>query len=281
MAARRTSAIAPLLAASLATSCVDLPGADSERVGSWELVWADEFEAEAGTPIDATKWTHDVGGDGWGNDQLEHNTDRTDNVFHDGDGHLVIRAQVEDYEGNAYTSGRVKTQGLFDVKYGRVVASIKLPEGGGVWPAFWMLGADIETVGWPACGEIDILELRGEEPWQALGTVHGPGYSAGESVGATYTLPEGDFSDGYHVFAVEVDPEHITWTIDGVVYQTLAPGDLPDGAPWVFDDAFFLILNVAIGGHFVGPVDDSALPAEMKVEYVRVYQRAERVDDSG
>lgn len=275
MSRRALPLVGPVVVAATWTACVDTPAPKQRMNSDWELVWSDEFEEPAGTPLDESRWAFDVGGAGWGNDQLEHNTDRTDNVFHDGDGHLVIRGQIEDYEGNAYTSGRIKTQDRFDFQYGRVVASIKLPKGSGVWPAFWLLGADIDTVGWPSCGEIDIMELRGEEPWKVAGTVHGPGYSGGDSVGAPYELSEGDFSDGYHVFAVEVDPEHITWTVDGNVFQTVRPGDLPANTPWVFDNAFFILLNVAIGGNYVGPVDDSALPAEMLVEYVRVYQRTE------
>jgi beta-glucanase (GH16 family) len=265
---------AALLSACCAAACAPTPPAATNGVPGWSLVWEDDFDGAAGDAIDGDRWGFDVGGDGWGNSQLEHNTDRTDNVRVDGDGNLVIEARIEDYEGNAYTSGRIKTQDRFTLQYGRVEARIRLPKGGGVWPAFWMLGADIDTVGWPNCGEIDILELRGEEPYTALGTVHGPGYAGVDSVGAEYTLAEGDFSDDFHVFAVDIDPDHIAWSIDDVVFQTLTPADLPDGTAWVFDSDFFLILNVAVGGHFVGPVDDEALPAQMTVDYVRVYERA-------
>jgi len=266
--------LSALLSACCAAACTPAPPAASSGVPGWTQVWEDDFDGAAGAAIDGDNWTFDVGGDGWGNSQLEHNTDRTDNVRLDGDGNLVIEARVEDYEGNAYTSGRIKTQDRFSLQYGRVEARLKVPKGGGIWPAFWMLGTEIETLGWPTCGEIDILELRGEEPYTAIGTVHGPGYSGAEGVGAEYTLTDGDFSDDFHVFAVDIDPGHIAWSVDDVVFHTLTPADLPPDTAWVFDKEFFLILNVAVGGHFVGPVDDDALPTQMTVDYVRVYERA-------
>lgn len=258
----------------LALAGCTAPAEEEAPIGAWQLVWSDEFGGDAGTAPDPEKWTYDVGGDGWGNNQLEHNTDRTDNVYLDGNGSLVIEAKQESYKGNAYTSGRIKTQDRFTLQYGRVEARIQLPKGSGLWPAFWMLGADFPEVGWPACGEIDIMELRGEQPWTSIGTVHGPGYSGGSGLGAQYTLPEGDFSDGFHTFAVDIDPGHIAWSVDDVVFHTLGPGDLPPDTGWVFDDEFFLLLNVAVGGHFVGAVDDGALPARMHVGHVRVFERA-------
>ena len=246
-----------------------------EGLGEYTLVWSDEFDGSAGAAIDPDKWVHDVGGDGWGNEQLEYNTDRTDNVRQSGDGSLEIVALKEDYEGNAYTSGRITTEGLFDHTYGRFEARIKLPEGQGLWPAFWMLGADFAEVSWPACGEIDVMELRGEKPYVSLGTVHGPGYSGGEGIGDDYTLAEGTFADDFHVFAVDFDPEHIVWSVDGVAFQTLTPGDLPEGTGWVFNKPFFMILNLAVGGVFLEePDEDTVFPAVMEVDYVRVYERS-------
>lgn len=251
------------------------PVEEATPIGAWELVWSDEFDGGAGSAVNPDNWVHDVGGEGWGNNQLEHNTDRTDNVRHDGEGNLVIEAKIEDYGGNAYTSGRIKTQGRFTFNYGRVEARLKLPEGSGMWPAFWLLGDNIPQVGWPACGEIDIMELRGSQPYRMLGTVHGPGYSGGSGVGSEYTLVQGSFAEEFHVFAVDIDPGHIAWSVDDQVFHTLAPGDLPPNTPWVFDNDWFIILNVAVGGNFVGPVDDSALPQQMEIDYVRVYERAE------
>lgn len=264
--------LALLMVPLLATACTDTEDT-VEDIGAWKLVWSDEFDGGEDEAIDPANWVHDVGGDGWGNEQLEYNTDRIDNSRTDGRGILELVAKKESYEGNEYTSARIKTQDLFEFGYGRVEARMKIPKGSGIWPAFWLLGADIDEVGWPLCGEIDIMELRGEEPYVSLGTIHGPGYSAGESIGADYTLAEGDFSDEYHTFAVDIDPEHIAWSVDDVVFQTRTPADLPDNTGWVFDDQWFIILNVAVGGTFLGPVDDAALPGFMQVDYVRVYER--------
>ena len=257
--------------------CAD-PGtvALDEDFGTWSLVWSDEFDGAAGAPIDTSIWTHDVGGDGWGNEQLEYNTDRTDNVRLSGDGFLEIVALQENYESNSYTSGRIKTEGGYEQGYGRYEARIKMPAGKGLWPAFWMLGANFSEVGWPTCGEVDIMEYRGDNTYTAHGTVHGPGYSGGEGIGTSYVLPEGTFSDDYHTFAVEIDPEHIAWYVDDNLYQRLTPGDLPEGTPWVFSAEQFLILNLAVGGSFLeNPDETTAFPATLSVDYVRAYERVE------
>lgn len=239
----------------------------------WSEVWADEFDGVAGS-APADHWVADVGGDGWGNSQLEFNTDRTDNAFLDGEGRLVIRAQSEDYEGNAYTSARLTTMGNVEHGPARIEARIMVPEGPGLWPAFWLLGADFEEVGWPTCGEIDILEVKGSEPDRVITTVHGPGYSGGEGVGTATVLPEESASDAFHTYAVDIDPEHIVWWIDGRRVHTVRPGDLPGGTAWAFDDPFFVILNLAVGGQFVQPPSaDTELPADMLVDYVRIYER--------
>ena len=247
---------------------------------SWVLFASDEFDGPAGSAIDSSKWVFDVGGDGWGNDQLEYNTNRTDNAFLDGDGNLVIRAIAEDYQGNGYTSARIKTQGTLERAYGRIEARIQLPAGQGLWPAFWMLGADIDDVSWPACGEIDIMENVGSAPDTVFGTLHGPGYSGADGVGSTYTLPSGDFSEQMHVFAIEWDPDLITWYVDDILYQAIGRGHV--SGTWVFDDPFFLILNLAVGGTLGGEPDPSIFPADMIVDYVRVYERAEPLaEDTG
>jgi beta-glucanase (GH16 family) len=216
-----------------------------------------------------------MGGDGWGNDQLEHNTDRTDNARLDGEGHLQIVARREAFEGNDYTSARLTTNGTFTQGYGRFEARVRLPKGQGLWPAFWMLGDDFGDVGWPGCGEIDILEMRGEDPGAVLGTLHGPGYSGGSAVGDTYVLGDDAFAEDFHTFRVDVDEGLITWWVDDVVYQRRTAADLPDGTAWVFDHPTFLILNLAVGGHFVQPPTDATpFPATMLVDHVRVYERA-------
>lgn len=238
------------------------------------LTWQDEFDGPAGQAPDPAKWVHDVGTD-WGNNQLEYDTDRTENVALDGQGNLVIVARREDYMGCAYTSGRINTGGRFAQTRGRFEARIQLPAGQGLWPAFWLLGADIGTTGWPGCGEIDILEYRGQEPSVVHGSLHGPGYSGGNAVTNRFVLPRGRFDAGFHVFAVDWSADAIRWSVDGTTYATATPADLPPGTTWVFGHPFFVILNVAVGGNFVGGPDASTVfPQTMTVDYVRVYAPA-------
>jgi len=216
----------------------------------------------------------ETGGNGWGNNELEYYTNRTDNA-HTENGMLAIIAKQETYQNRGYTSARLKTQGLFTQKYGKFEARIKLPQGQGMWPAFWMLGDDIGTAGWPTCGEIDIMENIGKEPSTVHGTIHGPGYSGGNGIGLAYSLPNGQkFADDFHVFAVEWDPEAIRWYVDGVLCETRTTKDLPQGARWVFDHPFFIILNLAVGGNWPGSPDSTTVfPQKMLVDYVRVYQK--------
>jgi len=235
------------------------------------MIWQDEFEGPAGQLPDAAHWRFDVGTD-WGNRQLEYDTARPENVSLDGDGRLAITAREEDYEGQPYTSGRIKTQGLFEQAYGRFEARIQLPVGQGIWPAFWMLGNDFGDVGWPQCGEIDIMEYRGQEPRVLIGSLHGPGYAGASAISARHVLGQGGFHLGFHVFAIEWTPDRIQWEVDGRAYQTVTPGDLPPGAPWVFDHPFFILLNVAVGGNFVGdPAPSTVFPQTMLVDWVRVH----------
>jgi beta-glucanase (GH16 family) len=235
------------------------------------VVWQDDFEGPAGQLPDSTRWQFDVGTD-WGNLQLEYDTDRPENVSLDGEGHLAITARREDYGGQPYTGGRIKTRGLFEQEYGRIEARIRLPFGRGVWPAFWMLGSDIDEVGWPECGEIDVMEYRGQEPRILHGTIHGPGYHGDLAIGARYELAEAGFHLDFHVFAVEWTADSITWLVDGEQYHHVTPDDLPPGTRWVFDHPFFLLLNVAVGGRWVGDPDESTrFPQTMLVDWVRVY----------
>jgi beta-glucanase (GH16 family) len=248
---------------------------ENQDVGEIDLVWQDEFEGPAGQLPDPGKWRFDVGTD-WGNAQLEYDTDRATNVSLDGQGHLAITAREELFEGREYTSGRINTKDLFDQARGRFEARIRLPVGQGIWPAFWLLGTNFDEVQWPACGEIDIMEYRGQEPHIVHGSLHGPGYSGGSAVTGSYSLTGGQgFDDGFHVFAIEWNASSITWSVDDVPYQTIRPADIPDGADWVFDHAFFIIMNVAVGGHFVGPPDaTTSFPQTMLVDWVRVYRGA-------
>lgn len=246
-------------------------GADEQPTAEYGIIWQDEFEGPAGQLPDAAKWSFDEGTD-WGNAQLEWDTDRSNNVSLDGQGNLAITAREEDFGGQPYTSGRIKTKGLFEQAYGRFEARIKLPVGQGIWPAFWMLGANIDEVHWPNCGEIDIMEYRGHEPRVLHGSLHGPGHFGDSAVTRSHVLGQGGFNLGFHVFAVEWSAEAITWFVDGFAYQTVTPGDLPAGSTWVYDHPFFVLLNVAVGGNWAGAPDSSTVfPQAMLVDYVRVY----------
>ena len=246
----------------------------------WTLTWSDEFNAPDGSVPDASKWVLETGGNGWGNQELEYYTGRPSNAHVEG-GNLVIKALPENYTGpdkvtRNYTSARLKTQGKFSQSYGRFEARIKIPRGQGLWPAFWMLGANIDKVQWPQCGEIDIMENIGKEPYLVHGTIHGPGYSGEHAIGNMYALSgEEKYADDFHIYAVEWKPKEIRFYVDDHLYETRTPADLPTGAKWVYDHPFFLLLNVAVGGGWPGNPDaTSAFPQTMLVDYVRVYKAA-------
>ena len=245
---------------------------------NYVLVWSDEFSAPNGSLPDSSKWIMETGGGGWGNHELESYTNRARNARVQ-NGNLVITAHKETYKGadgitRQYTSARLKTLGLFEQKYGRFEARIKIPRGQGMWPAFWMLGNNIGTVDWPGCGEIDIMENIGKEPDKMHGTIHGPGYSGSEGLGGSYTLPSGKFADNFHIFALEWEPSAIRFYVDGNLYETRTPADLPAGKTWVFDHPFFILLNVAVGGGWPGNPDRTTVfPQRMVVDYVKVYAR--------
>lgn len=269
---KRTAAFVAVLAANAA--CGNEGGLVGPSV-KWDLLWSDEFDGVAGTGPRIDSWQFDVGGDGWGNDQLEYDTDHLDNACHDGYGNLVITAREESFGDRAYTSARIKTMDRFEQRYGLFEARIQLPRGQGIWPAFWMLGANFEESGWPECGEIDVMEYRGQDPAVVVGSAHGPGYSGAEPISTTYRLPDGvGFDDGYHTFAVEWDPARISWSVDGEVYQIATTREVLERGEWVFDQPFFLLLNIAVGGSFVGAPDASTVfPQAMRVDYVRVFAR--------
>ncbi|MFN0068670.1 MAG: glycoside hydrolase family 16 protein [Limisphaerales bacterium] len=262
--------LAVLVLARTATATTNLP--------AWSLVWADEFNA--GTRPDPAFWGHDLGGHGWGNNELQTYTSRPENARIE-NGHLVIEARRETFTGmdgrtRDFTSARLKTQGRATWTYGRFEARIQVPEGQGLWPAFWMLGADITTVSWPACGEIDVMENIGREPATVQGSVHGPGYFGSNPVGRDYQLPAGQrFADDFHLFAVEWETNRIRWLVDNQPFLTVFPQSLPPGGQWVFNKPFFLILNVAVGGNWPGSPDGSTpFPQKMRVDYVRAYTRS-------
>lgn len=252
----------------------DASTADEARRPGWTLVWRDEFDGPGGSSPDPARWLMETGGDGWGNAELEFYTDRTDNAALDGDGALVITAREEAYMGRDHTSARLTTQGKLEQTFGRFEARLDIPEGQGIWPAFWMLGDDIGSTGWPDCGEIDVMENIGREPTLVHGTLHGPGYSGGNGIGASYSLPgDAPFADDYHVYAIEWEAEEVRWYVDDVLFQTRTPADLPQGAAWVYDHPFFILLNVAVGGQWPGnPDSTTTFPQELRIDYVRVYE---------
>ena len=222
----------------------------------WDLLWADEFGAEAGAPINSDNWTCEVGGHGWGNNELEYYTDHVENAAHDGAGNLVITAREESLDGSTchygeclYTSARCITQDKVEFTYGRVETRIDIPNGQGIWPAFWMLGADFPDVGWPQSGEIDILENVGEKH-VVYGALHGPGYSGAGNLGHAYRA-DVSFDEGFHVYAIDWDEHVIRWYVDGELVNLISLNDL-DGKQWVYDHDFFLLMNVAVGGYWPG-----------------------------
>ena len=259
----KAAALAALL---LCAGCASRPAAPA--LPGWTLAWSDEFD---GAVLDRSKWVVETGGDGWGNNELQYYTGRTENV-RVGGGQLLIEARKEQFGNREYTSARIKTAGLFERMHGRFEARIKLPQGQGIWPAFWMLGANIGQAGWPRSGEIDIMENIGKEPGIVHGTLHGPGYSGDKAFGKPAALASGKYADDFHVFAVEWEPGEIRWYRDGIHYHTARP-DLVKGE-WVFEHPFFILLNLAVGGYWPGyPDSTTVLPQQMLVDYVRVYGR--------
>ncbi|NUN10633.1 MAG: glycoside hydrolase family 16 protein [Ignavibacteriaceae bacterium] len=257
-----------ILPAILVLNGCESPAESEER--SWKLVWQDEFNGAAGSLPDTLTWNFDVG-TGWGNAQLEYDTKRPENVSLNGEGFLEITARKEPYLGSNYTSGRITTKNNVEFTYGKIEARMKLPWGQGMWPAFWLLGADVDTKGWPACGEIDIMENRGQMPARVHGTVHGPGYSGSAGKSKQFDLVNDRFDTGFHTFAVEWSEREIKFLVNGILYHTVKPEDLP--GEWVFNKNFFIILNLAVGGNYVGPVGtNTVFPQSLVVDYVRVYR---------
>jgi len=236
-----------------------------------KLVMSEEFNVD-GAP-DPAVWAFDIGGNGWGNNELQYYTDRPENVVVQ-NGYLIITAKQESYLGANFTSARLKTQNLFTQKYGRFEARIKMPLGKGLWPAFWMLGSNIDQVSWPQCGEIDIMEYLGNNPTEVLGTLHAPGVFGGNSLSKSYSLTNSRFDTDFHVFGVEWTEKHINWYVDDVLYSQITRAKVEEeGGEWVFDNDFFMILNIAVGGNLPGNPDANTIfPQRMIVDYVRVYQ---------
>ena len=235
-----------------------------------ELVMQDEFNTDG--VLDNTIWSYDIGRgtNGWGNNELQYYTDRPENLTVQ-NGMLIITARKESYEGASYTSARIVTKAKFEQKYGRFEARIRLPWGQGMWPAFWLLGNNIDDVSWPNCGEIDVMEYRGQNPTEILGTLHGPGYSGANSISKSYVLQNDRFDTGFHVFGIEWGPDYINFYVDDVLYNQLTPSDVT--GEWVYNHPFYILINLAVGGDFVGaPSSSTVFPQTMLIDYVRVYK---------
>ena len=278
---------------------------DEKPASQWKLVWSDDFDGES---IDKTKWDFDLGNGfynyetnvwipGWGNDELQYYTNRAENALLK-DGALHIRALKESHDGHGYTSARLKTRKrdgspLFAKKYGRFEFRAKLPTGQGVWPALWLLPQDEKYGPWPASGEIDLMEARGQEPNKVLGTLHfGARWPKNNHISNDFVLPNRGTIGDFHVYSLQWEPGEIRWYVDGEHSSTqnfwwssskgneaggLDPANEAELNAWPapFDQPFYLVMNVAIGGKFLGNPDKSThFPAEMVVDYVRVYDKA-------
>jgi len=252
---------------------------ESEEETYTNIVWQDEFDVDGS--VDSDRWIFDIGtGEeifgqpGWGNNEQQYYTDRPENIRVE-NGMLHITAREESFEGSSYTSAKILTRGKFETTFGRFEARIQLPFGQGIWPAFWLLGDDSDgTVIWPEIGEIDIMEYRGQQPTVIHGSVHGPGYSGGNAVTDTYRISGGRFDTEFHIFAIEWEPDFIKYYVDDVLYNEITPEDA--NGDWVFNNnSFYIIINVAVGGTFVGsPSPQTPFPQTMAVDYVRVYNES-------
>ena len=260
-----------VLSMALMLLCISCNKDETQTVTTFSnITFEDNFDTDGS--INAAFWNTEMGtgNNGWGNNELQYYTDRPENIKVEG-GMLHITAHQESFEGAAYTSSRITTKTKVEEQYGRFEARIQLPWGQGIWPAFWLLGNDIDQVSWPQCGEIDIMEYRGQTPSTLIASVHGPGYSGGESVGKEFILTNDRFDTDFHIFGIEWGPEYINYYVDDVLYNQITPEDVE--GEWVFDHPFFIILNLAVGGNFVGsPNENTVFPQTMIVDYVRVYK---------
>ena len=250
----------------------------------WTQIWSDEFDGPAGSAVDTAKWVNDIGDGcangncGWGNHELEYYSSDTSNISLNGHGQLAIVGRpvppvLKCYYGPCrYTSAKITTRGKTIVSpAGKVEARIKLPAGQGLWPAFWMLGTTCPQVGWPDCGEIDIMESKGSLPTLSSSAMHGPGYSGQTPFANWQRFPGGSITD-FHTYSVEWDQRSVRWLVDGVQHYQVGATDIRPYGRSVLGKSFIVILNLAIGGHFDGnPRSDSIFPAPMLVDYVRVY----------
>ena len=266
------------------------PVADAATKKTLKLLWSDEFNGKKGTLPSSKTWSREIGGGGWGNSELQYYTDKAANASMDGSGRLVITAnrisneyaeQVSDVPGTEdilnrcsecqFTSARMKTARNIGFMYGRIEARMKLPQGIGTWPAFWMLGGDLlDGVPWPECGEIDIMEYRGDMSDQSTSAIHGPTTPPGSGLGTRY-LNMTPLYDGFHTYAIEWKKNSIDFIVDGRVNGTVSSTDTGSRG-WVFNQKFFIILNLAMGGTYAGEFIDPTLnQAQLSVDYIRYY----------
>ena len=279
-----------LLSACVGLSLMVIPAAEAAPKKTLKLLWSDEFNGKKGSAPSAKTWSREIGGGGWGNSERQYYTDKASNASMDGAGRLVITAkrisneyaeQVSEDPGTEdilnrcsecqFTSARMKTARKVSFQYGRIEARLKLPQGIGTWPAFWMLGGDLlDGVPWPECGEIDIMEFRGDIPDQATSAIHGPTTPQGSGLGARY-LSVTPLSDGYHTYAIEWKKNSIDFIVDGRVNGTYTSQDT-GARGWVYNQEFFIILNLAMGGTYAGEYIDPYLnQAQLNVDYIRFY----------
>jgi beta-glucanase (GH16 family) len=247
------------------------------EIATYSLAWAEEFDGPAGSPASPATWRPETGGHGWGNAERQYYTGETANAALDGAGNLAItvrrpgpREATARYGGCPYTSARLISKNLKSFRYGLIQARIKAPAGPGIWPAFWMLGTNIDQAGWPGCGEIDVMENFGTSPAVVHGTIHGPGYSGDGGITASLDIGS-PLADDFHVYSVCWEPGRIRWYADQTRYHSVTPAGL-HGNPWVFNHDFYLLINVAAGGRPSQPPSTStAFPQAMLIDYIRIY----------
>lgn len=257
----------PLISTS---GCSQSSEPEEKSDGLYHLVWSDEFDKD-GLP-DPSKWAHEVGGNGWGNNELQYYTDKSLTNSRISDSILYIIAQNDGSQGNPYTSARLVTKDKVNLKYGKFEIRAKLPKGKGTWPAIWMLGDNINSAGWPNCGEIDIMEHVGKDQGRVHASIHTDKYNHVEGTQKTANTFLADASTAFHVYGLEWTADSIKISVDNKTYFEFA-NEKSGVAAWPFDQGCFLILNIAIGGNWGGPVDENIFPVVMAIDYVRVYQK--------
>ncbi len=236
----------------------------------YSLVWSDEFDGNA---LNTASWNYETGNgnNGWGNNEHQYYTSRVKNVFVS-EGNLIIEARKDNIEGFLYSSARLTTKNKREFQFGRIDIRAKLPKGKGIWPALWMLGANISQVGWPVCGEIDIMELIGSEPNKVHGTLHWKGVNGHLYQGGSTVLASGDFSDEFHVFSIIWQEDTISWYLDDRLYYSMSEADFGN-AVYPFNARQFFLFNVAVGGNWPGyPDQTTVFPQRMFIDYIRVFQ---------